>query len=152
MTLARVKKKKLCAFTLVELLIVIIIIGVLAGAMLLLLGSGTDKAEATKIVSNLRSMKSGAMMYYADNGAGTPPTLTDIEKYMDAKAGAGYGVDTSSFSGRWYASFASSSDLAASHGIAKALDGMDDVGLIGTIASEDVAFVAGDNPVYMRIR
>jgi len=80
--------KKRTGFTLVELLIVIIIIGILAGAMLLVAGSGTDKAEATKIVSNLRSLKAAALMYYADY-----PNTTELnavankidllKKYMD---------------------------------------------------------------------
>lgn len=81
--------KKRAGFTLVELLIVIIIIGILAGAMLLVAGSGTDKAEATKIVSNLRSLKAAALMYYADNPNTTAVTTTagtqiDLLKgYMD---------------------------------------------------------------------
>ena len=79
--------KKRAGFTLVELLIVIIIIGILAGAMLLVAGSGTDKAEATKIVSDLRSLKSAALMAYADKPTLVVPTtgqnLDLLENYMD---------------------------------------------------------------------
>lgn len=76
--------KKRTGFTLVELLIVIIIIGILAGAMLLVAGSGTDKAEATKIVSDLRGMKAAMLMYYADHPSeGKAPSVTSLEPYMD---------------------------------------------------------------------
>ena len=87
-------KRKHKAFTLVELLIVIIIIGILAGMMMLSTGSATDKAEAMKVVNNLRTIKSAVLMYYADNGkwpvdAENPSinlrrdTPSSLDKYLD---------------------------------------------------------------------
>ncbi len=70
----RAKMRKPSGFTLVELLIVIIIIGILAGSMMLVAGSGTERAEAGRIINDLRTMKSAALMYYADNGR-WPPAL-----------------------------------------------------------------------------
>lgn len=55
------------AFTLVELLIAVIIIGILAGMMLMSAGSATDSAKAARIISDLRNMKAAALMYWADN-------------------------------------------------------------------------------------
>jgi general secretion pathway protein G len=81
------KYRKSKGFTLVELLIVIIIIGILAGMMMLAAGSATDKAEATKIVSNLRNIKAAAVMYYADAGtwpsAGNITAGSSLDKYLD---------------------------------------------------------------------
>ena len=54
-------------FTLVELLIVIVIIGILAAAMLLSSGSATATAEASNIVSGLRSVQAAAMLFFAEN-------------------------------------------------------------------------------------
>ena len=98
-------------FTLVELLIVIIIIGILAGALLLITGAGTDKAEATRIVSDLRSLKSAALMYHADNPDATAPLFSSMTgsgnanpilgKYMDRTI-SGDCFFVTGMSGGWY--------------------------------------------------
>jgi general secretion pathway protein G len=98
------KLRKRSGFTLVELLIVIIIIGILAGAMLLVAGSGTDSAEATKIISGLRSMKAAALMYYADYpNDGTVPDVASLEPYMDGAIAGGY--STTETGSSWFVQY-----------------------------------------------
>ena len=70
-------------FTLVEMLIVIIIIGILAGMMMLSTGAATDKAEATRIVSDMRSIKTACVMYYADGGEWPEAINASFDKYLD---------------------------------------------------------------------
>ena len=100
-------KSRRGGFTLVELLIVIIIIAILAGMMMLTTGSATDRAEATKIISDLRNLKAAGLMYYTDHnvwpgndgptgGGGNPPIpatgvswVTSLEKYLDRSMDAG---------------------------------------------------------------
>lgn len=87
--------KKSKGFTLVELLIVIIIIGILAGMMMLSTGGATAKAEATKIVSDMRNMKAAAIMVYADNSV-WPTDIASLDAYLDQKASEGlYSIDPS---------------------------------------------------------
>ena len=77
------KMRKAKGFTLVELLIVIIIIGILAGMLLLAVGSATDKAEATKIVNALRNYKSATLMYYTDNSVWPDPGTASWQNSLD---------------------------------------------------------------------
>jgi general secretion pathway protein G len=85
------KSVKRKGFTLVELLIVIVIIGILAGSMMMLMGSSTDKAEATKIISDIRTLKGAALQYYADK-SGYPATgdVEDLGAYVDKDLSSGY--------------------------------------------------------------
>ena len=91
------KKRKGQGFTLVELLIVIVIIGILAGSLLLVMGSGTDKANATKVVSDMRTLKAASLMYYADNDD-WPETVNDLGDYLDRGPNASSTLGTYSFS------------------------------------------------------
>lgn len=92
--MTRVLKARKGGFTLVELLIVIIIIAILAGMLLLTTGAATDRAEATKIINDLRNMKSATLMYYVDNrdwpvgtentpGGAVGGLIRSLSRYMD---------------------------------------------------------------------
>lgn len=89
-------------FTLVELLIVMVIIGILASTLMLTMGGGRGKAEATKIVSDLRNLKAAAIMYYSDNGewpGGSTATdamawvTVSLDKYLDREYADSVSVD-----------------------------------------------------------
>jgi len=92
--LKKMLKRKSKGFTLVELLIVIIIIGILAGMMMLSTGGATAKAEATKIVSDMRNMKAAAIMVYADNST-WPTDIDSLDNYLDQEPGSEYTLEES---------------------------------------------------------
>ena len=76
-------------FTLVELLIVMIIIGILSSMVLLSVGGATDGAEAIKIINALRNYKSATLLYYADYDTWPAPGqdgtmwIASLEAYVD---------------------------------------------------------------------
>lgn len=75
-------------FTLVELLIVIVVIGILSAMMMLSSTEAVTSAKASNIVSNLRNLKTAALAYYTDNmdaldGGTETPAIDNIWKYMN---------------------------------------------------------------------
>lgn len=73
------------AFTLVEILItLIIIIGSLAGIAIVTVSPSRDKAEATRIVSGLKTLSRAADMGHADTNA-WPSNTNDLQPPLDGK-------------------------------------------------------------------
>jgi prepilin-type N-terminal cleavage/methylation domain-containing protein len=74
-------------FTLVELLITVIIIGILAGSLVVGFGQMRAKTTATRIISDMRTMRSALTLYYLDKG--TWPIAGDwdaVKDYIDSDA------------------------------------------------------------------
>src|SRR2546430_1552207 len=65
-------RRRRCAFTLVELLVVIGIIAILIGILLPTLNKARQAGKATVCLSNLRQMGTGWMMYLTDNKGHLP--------------------------------------------------------------------------------
>ena len=162
-------------FTLVELLIVIIIIAILAGMMMLTTGSATDRAEATKIINDLRALKAATLMYYVDNNRTWPAKETDdsdgaakirydksLSKYMDRSLDKRYrGVWlrasdeslTRIYVGVYVGRFDNTDGF--SNGVLKKLEeARYDAGLFGTTTATNATYFIADSNwhVYMPVR
>ena len=68
------------AFTLVEILIVVIILGILATIIIGLFQNGTKDAAAVSLKDNLRNMRSQLELYVAQHGS--YPALASFEQQM----------------------------------------------------------------------
>ncbi|NLV82108.1 MAG: prepilin-type N-terminal cleavage/methylation domain-containing protein [Synergistaceae bacterium] len=81
--------KRLRGFTLVELLITLIIIGILAGLLVFGIGQMKAKATATKIIADLRTLRSAVAMRYSDTKTwptGGTGTWDWVKDYIDTDA------------------------------------------------------------------
>ena len=75
-------------FTLVELLIVMVVIGILAGMLFLVVGAAPDKAEVTKIINDINNLKYASLLYYANHAAWPQPGnalgwSASLDKFLD---------------------------------------------------------------------
>jgi prepilin-type N-terminal cleavage/methylation domain-containing protein len=67
-------------FTLIELMIVIVILGVLAGIVLFAVGGITDRGTSAACKTDVSTIQTGVEAYFAKNGVYPPdlvPSLTD---------------------------------------------------------------------------
>ena len=69
------------AFTLIEILTAMVIIGILAGALMLIFPGKSDRATATSIINDLRVLKSASTQFYAANGT-WPSSLEEISSMI----------------------------------------------------------------------
>ena len=98
-----IRKMKSCGFGLVEMLIVIVILGILAGISFVAFGRGTDGTEAAAIMANLDSAKNALLGYSMEHRTrNTDPLITfvnassntintSLDKYLDANTKSGSG-------------------------------------------------------------
>ena len=75
-------------FTLVELLIVMVIIGILAGMLILVVGASSDKAEVAKLINNMNNVKYASLLYYANHAVCPQPGnasgwTMSLDKFLD---------------------------------------------------------------------
>lgn len=90
------------AFTLIELIVVMIIVGILAAIAAPRFYSASDDAEATAILANVSAMHSAVDLYLADNGElpkdvfrGVFPS--ELEGYLSPTIFENYGPDKSQY-------------------------------------------------------
>lgn len=80
-----IKRRK--GFTLIELVIVIVIIGVLAGIAALSYANVTQSSQDGVAKANLRAMKSAVLVYQADKAGKFPPAAGGVVAPAGGKAG-----------------------------------------------------------------
>jgi general secretion pathway protein G len=122
--------------------------------MMLSIGAATDKANAAKIVSNLRNLKAAAVMYYADNDKwpenvdfdGT--TITSYDKYMDRQPAKGFSYVSAD--GVLNVACKATNVNMTSGVMDKLGKSAADSGLYSTTSGTTI--YTGSGPVYMRIR
>ena len=78
-----ISQTKQKGFTIVELLIVIVIIGILAAISIVAYNGVTQKARDDRRVTNARNLANAAASYQAENG--TWPTVTQVQGYSTVK-------------------------------------------------------------------
>ena len=149
-------------FTLVELLIVIVVIGILSAMMMLSSTEAVSSAKASNIISNLRNWKTAALAWYTDHLAEADASTfnfanvnsADVAKYLNSENAPGYGLDSSN--GLWFVKY-TGADAQNARVVEKLNARRSSVGISGTKVSGDYgasgnAITASGKVVYMFVR
>ncbi len=130
-------------FTLVELLIVIVVIGILSAMMMLSSTEAVTSAKASNIISNLRNLKTAALAYYVDHldyledSTSKVINMTDVVKYLNSSPTTTKTTQTSfnfSFTGVAYAE--DTGDTYTADGITYSIETVTRTGGATTLAAQ----------------
>ena len=157
------KKSMRKGFTLVELLIVIVVIGVLSAMMMLSSTEAVSSARAADIISDLRNLKTATLAWYADNldtveskkgsmGDYKGTDSKDVLKYLGTEKLAGPYTFVETGSDNAYEWFVKCDITDAK--VAEKLDARkSSVGILGSSVSNDKSTkITTTTGVYMFIR
>ncbi|MEX0653774.1 MAG: prepilin-type N-terminal cleavage/methylation domain-containing protein [Phycisphaeraceae bacterium] len=78
-------------FTLVEILIVVVILGILAAIVIPQFTRASESAQASSLASQLQTMRSQLELYQVQHGGAYPDLITDGWEEMTAETDAGFG-------------------------------------------------------------
>lgn len=105
------RTRKQTGFTLIELLIIMVVIGILSGALLLAMQKTQAKAKATRIVSDMTTIKTAAQLYFFENNDYFPISsgsddygvfsVARLAPYLDRELVDKYGFDDSNPTSAW---------------------------------------------------
>jgi len=82
-TFGMVRDKRRAAFTLIEMLIVIVILGILAMVIIPQISTSTDDAKLSTLQTNLNSMRNAVELYYAQHNSAYPGDVVPTTKPAD---------------------------------------------------------------------
>ena len=142
-------------FTLMEIIISIALLAILSGIFTISMSSGTDSAEASRILGELDALKSAASLYYADNVSDLPtPAIADLKDYVSAPEkldNSEYKFVEGSNTSQWFVGY----DISgASSGVrSKLASSAESHGLrSGTEDSDTDVYDGGTSGVYVRVK
>ena len=158
------RKMKSRGFGLVEIMIVVVILGILAGMIMLAFGRNSDSTEAAAIMANLEAAKNALLAYSMEHktrnvdplnsfvGLTSSSIKTSLDKYLDGSVMSGTHTAARCFdtlnvrnSGNIEVGF---SGFAISYGIANALDRK----IKATGGTYTGNGVSGNYSIWLRIR
>ena len=79
-------------FTLVELMVVVVIIGILVAIAIPIYGTITEGAEQSAVEANLRTIDGGIMMYQAEHGS-KPSDITEDTESLTSEDNLGLFIE-----------------------------------------------------------
>ena len=150
-------------FTLVELLIVIVVIGILSAMMMLSSTEAVTSAKASNIVSNLRNLKTAALACYIDSmdhfdaNPTALPTKAQVVKYLNSGTelpdSKDYDIVNDSTNNEWFLKYTITGTTSEKTQIQQKLAGRaKSVGLLEEATTGSAVYKVGKDEVYYYVR